>query len=91
MTLNELGYDPHVPASTLKQYLRELPDCLLTSTLLTQWNEIPSIRFELNHSFFISFCFFLSTEQGRVQRIAQLINQLPKVNYDNLWFVIYLI
>jgi len=55
MTLNELGYDPHVPASTLKQYLRELPDCLLTSTLLTQWNEIPSIRLELNHSFFISF------------------------------------
>jgi len=46
MTLNELGYDPHVPASTLKQYLRELPDCLLTSTLLTQWNEIPSIRLE---------------------------------------------
>jgi hypothetical protein len=44
-TLNELGYDPHVPASTLKQYLRELPDCLLTSTLLSQWNEIPSIRF----------------------------------------------
>jgi hypothetical protein len=45
MNLNELGYDPHVPASSLKQYLRELPDCLLTSTLLNQWNEIPSIRF----------------------------------------------
>ena len=45
--LQDLGYDPHVPASTLKQYLRELPDCLLTSTLFNQWNEIPSIRFEL--------------------------------------------
>ena len=44
ITLNDIGYDPHVAASTLKQYLRELPDCLLTSTLFTQWNEIPSIR-----------------------------------------------
>lgn len=43
--LNELGYDAHVPAATLKQYLRELPDCLLTSALLPQWNSIPSIRF----------------------------------------------
>lgn len=56
-TLNDLNYDPHVPASTLKQYLRELPDCLLTSTLLTQWNEIPSIRF-LSY-FIIYFSFFL--------------------------------
>lgn len=69
MNLNELGYDPHVPASALKQYLRELPDCLLTSNLINQWNEIPSIN----------------SEQGRVQRISQLINQLPKVNYENLW------
>ncbi|CAF1531424.1 unnamed protein product [Rotaria sordida] len=34
--LNELNYDPHVPASTLKQYLRELPDRLLTTALLPQ-------------------------------------------------------
>lgn len=47
MNLNELGYDPHVPASGLKQYLRELPDCLLTSTLINQWNEILSIRFNV--------------------------------------------
>ncbi len=33
------------------------------------------------------FVFNLSTEQGRVQRIGQLINQLPKVNYENLWWV----
>jgi hypothetical protein len=60
MTLNELGYDPHVPASTLKQYLRELPDCLLTSALLTQWNEIPSIRFHfLLFLFLFLFCFSL--------------------------------
>ena len=57
-TLTELGYDPHVPASGLKQYLRELPDCLLTSALLTQWNEILSIRFSL--VLFLSSFFLLS-------------------------------
>ncbi|UJR34877.1 hypothetical protein I4U23_027655 [Adineta vaga] len=71
-TLNELSYDPHVPANTLKQYLRELPDCLLTSTLFQQWNQIPQ----------------LSNEQLRVQRISQLISQLPKIHYDNLFYLI---
>ncbi len=42
--LIDLGYDAHVAASTLKQYLRELPDCLLTDELLPQWNEVPSLR-----------------------------------------------
>ncbi len=42
--LNDLGYDAHVAASTLKQYLRELPDCLLTEVLMPAWNEIPSFR-----------------------------------------------
>jgi hypothetical protein len=41
VTLNELVHDPHIPASTLKQYLKELPDCLHTTVLLPQWNEIP--------------------------------------------------
>jgi len=71
--LQDLGYNSHVAASALKQYLRELPDCLLTDALLPQWNEIPS----------------LSNNEIRVQRIGQLINQLPKVNYDNLWFVLF--
>ncbi|CAF4130123.1 unnamed protein product, partial [Rotaria sp. Silwood1] len=44
-TLYDLNYDPHVSASTLKQYLRELPDCLLTNALLSQWNDVISIRF----------------------------------------------
>jgi hypothetical protein len=43
-TLQELGYDAHVVANTLKQYLRELPECLLTEALYSQWNEIPSLR-----------------------------------------------
>ncbi len=44
MKLQDLGCDAHVIANTLKQYLRELPDCLLTDALLSQWNEIPSLR-----------------------------------------------
>ena len=30
----------------------------------------------------------ISDEKGRVERLDQLIKQLPKVNYDNLWFVV---
>ncbi|CAF4143204.1 unnamed protein product [Rotaria socialis] len=71
-TLNELNYDPHVAASTLKQYLRELPDCLLTNALLSQWNQIPA----------------LNSEQARLERISQLINQLPEINYHNLCYLV---
>ncbi|CAF2073914.1 unnamed protein product [Rotaria magnacalcarata] len=71
-TLNELNYDPHVAASTLKQYLRELPDCLLTNVLLSQWNQVPS----------------LTSEQARLERISQLINQLPEINYYNLCYLV---
>ncbi|CAF4251557.1 unnamed protein product, partial [Rotaria magnacalcarata] len=70
--LEDFGYDAHVPASTLKHYLRGLPDCLLTNALIPYWNKIT----------------LLSTEADRVQRIRQLINQLPKVNYDNLRYLI---
>ncbi|CAF3287680.1 unnamed protein product, partial [Rotaria sp. Silwood2] len=73
--LRDLAYDPHVPAGTLKQYLRELPDCLLTDALLPLWNQIIS----------------LSTDEYRVPHISQLINKLPQVNYNNLcqliWFL----
>ncbi|CAF1356222.1 unnamed protein product [Rotaria sordida] len=52
-TLNELNYDPHVSASILKQYLRELPDRLLTTALLPQWNEIISLGSTLFSLFLI--------------------------------------
>ncbi|CAF1041628.1 unnamed protein product [Rotaria sordida] len=52
-TLNELNYDPHVSASILKQYLREIPDHLLTTALLPQWNEIISLRLTLFSLFLI--------------------------------------
>ena len=43
-SLSELSYDAHVPANTLKQYLRQLPDCLLTNALFTQWNQAATIK-----------------------------------------------
>ena len=49
-TLDKLNYDVHVPAAALKQYLRELPNCLLTNDLLPQWNEISSLTFVLGHA-----------------------------------------
>ncbi|CAF4234254.1 unnamed protein product [Rotaria sordida] len=52
-TLNGFNYDPHVPASTLKQYLRELPDRLLTTALLPQWNRTISLRLTLFSLFLI--------------------------------------
>ncbi|CAF3740706.1 unnamed protein product [Rotaria sp. Silwood1] len=70
--LRDLTYDPHVPAATLKQYLRELPDCLLTDALLPQWNQI----------------ILLSSDEDRIRHISQLINKLPRVNYDNLCYLI---
>ncbi|CAF4198066.1 unnamed protein product, partial [Rotaria sordida] len=52
-TLNELNYEQHVSASILKQYLRELPDHLLTTALLPQWNEIISLRLTFYSLFLI--------------------------------------
>ena len=47
-TLEELNLDCHVPASTLKQYLRELPNCLLTNQLFQQWNQVATLRSLVN-------------------------------------------
>lgn len=44
-TSDDLSLDAHVPASALKYYLRELPNCLLTNQLFHQWNQISSIKF----------------------------------------------
>jgi hypothetical protein len=42
--IEDLYLDAHVPASALKYYLRELPNCLLTNQLFHQWNQISSIK-----------------------------------------------
>jgi hypothetical protein len=59
-TLQSLHYDAHVAASTLKQYLRELPDCLLTDALLPQWNEAASLR--LNSIFNITYILIILSQ-----------------------------
>ncbi|CAF0904029.1 unnamed protein product [Didymodactylos carnosus] len=72
-TLTDLGYDAHVAAGTLKQYLRDLPDCLMTSKLLQQWNDAASANV---------------TDAQRLQRIKDVLGQLPKPNYDNLCYLV---
>jgi len=86
--LTDLGIDGYVVANALKQYLRDLPESLLTNALLSQWIQMTSLRFDHLLSFFsILFKFELnfSTEEERLQRTRELLTQLPKVNYDNLW------
>ena len=87
--LQDLSYDAYVPANTLKQYLRELPECLLTETLLPEWIKVISIRLtsRLSSNFVHLFFSITSSEDTQIERIGQLINQLPQVNRDNLWFV----
>lgn len=71
-TLDFVKSDPHVPANVLKQYLRELPDPLLTNRLFPSWNQLST---------------FNSDEQ-RLQMISMLIGYLPEVNFVNLRFLI---
>lgn len=69
--LPEKYADPHVIAGVLKKYLRSLPDPLLT--------------FEFYPDFVAA-----AQKQNETQRkaaILNIINQLPKANYDNLRYL----
>ncbi|XP_065080511.1 rho GTPase-activating protein gacI-like [Ochlerotatus camptorhynchus] len=69
--LSEKYADPHVIAGVLKKYLRSLPDPLLT--------------FEFYPDFVAA-----AQKQNETQRkaaILNIINQLPKENYDNLRYL----
>ncbi|XP_058823943.1 uncharacterized protein LOC131684805 [Topomyia yanbarensis] len=69
--LAEKYADPHVTAGVLKKYLRSLPDPLLT--------------FEFYPDFVAA-----AQKQNEAQRkaaILNIINQLPKENYDNLRYL----
>ncbi|XP_053692707.1 rho GTPase-activating protein 92B-like [Sabethes cyaneus] len=63
--------DPHVTAGVLKKYLRSLPDPLLT--------------FEFYQDFVIAAQ--KPSETQRKAAILNIINQLPKENYDNLRYL----
>ncbi|KAM7296257.1 rho GTPase-activating protein 44 [Ixodes scapularis] len=70
--LSEFERDPHTIASILKQYLRELPEPLMTFSLYEDWMKAASIP-DLN---------------TRLQALWQVVNNLPQPNHDNLRYVV---
>ena len=66
--LKALAYDAHVPTAALKQYLRDLPTCLLTGTSMNQWNEV----------------LVSTSEETRLEKATQILQKLPPVNLANL-------
>lgn len=64
-------HDPHVVAALLKNYLRSLPDPLLTYGLYKEFIAVAS----------------LPPEQGLKQNILSVLQKLPQANYDNLRYL----
>ena len=65
-------YDVHAITGALKQYLRELPEPLMTFELHHNWIEAGSIR----------------ERDDRLQQLWTVVSQLPKANKDNLRYLI---
>ncbi|CAB3998920.1 rho GTPase-activating 44-like isoform X2 [Paramuricea clavata] len=65
-------YDVHAVTGALKQYLRELPEPLMTFELHHEWIEAGSIR----------------ERDDRLQKLWTVVSQLPKANKDNLRYLI---
>lgn len=63
--------DVHVIASVLKAYLRSLPEPLLTYRFYSEFMNIAQI----------------TNDQQRKAAILNIINQLPKSNYNNLKYL----
>ncbi|XP_063699692.1 rho GTPase-activating protein 92B-like [Culicoides brevitarsis] len=63
--------DPHVIAALLKNYLRSLPEPLLTYDLYKDFIAVAN----------------LMPEQGLKQEILRVLKKLPKANYDNLRYL----
>lgn len=70
--LSEYEYDVHAVTGALKQYLRELPEPLMTFELHHAWIEAGSIR----------------ERDDRLQNLWTVVSQLPKANKDNLRYLI---
>ncbi|XP_076345253.1 rho GTPase-activating protein 44-like isoform X2 [Tachypleus tridentatus] len=68
----EYTKDSHVLAGALKSYLRELPEPLLTHKLYPEW--IEAVR--------------ITSPQARLQALWQVVQKLPKANFDNLRYLI---
>ncbi|XP_065899740.1 rho GTPase-activating protein 44-like isoform X2 [Dysidea avara] len=65
-------YDPHTIAGVLKQYLRDLPDPLLTYRLYPEWASAVSSNNDHN---------------SRLQALWQVVRKLPKENSHNLRYL----
>lgn len=65
-------YDPHTVAGALKQYLRELPEPLMTFTLYEKWIETA------NHA----------DKDERLKAMFEVLAELPNANYINLRYLI---
>ncbi|XP_046855008.1 rho GTPase-activating protein 44-like isoform X2 [Xenia sp. Carnegie-2017] len=69
--LSSEEYDVHAVTGVLKQYLRELPEPLMTYELYHEWIEAGSIR----------------DRDDRLQNLWTVVSQLPKANKDNLRYL----
>ncbi|KAG1672811.1 Rho GTPase-activating protein 44 [Nymphon striatum] len=70
--LSEYSADPHTVAGTLKSYLRELPEPLMTYELYSDWIKVLRV----------------TGHEGRLKAMWEVINKLPQPNFDNLGFLI---
>ncbi|GAB6032642.1 Rho GTPase-activating protein 44, variant 2 [Chamberlinius hualienensis] len=65
-------YDPPAVAGAMKQYLRELPEPLMTFELYDDWMEIAKF----------------SDKEFKLEAIKKILPKMPKSNYDNLRYLI---
>ncbi|XP_054168365.1 rho GTPase-activating protein 44-like [Oppia nitens] len=64
--------DTHTIAGTLKSYLREFPEPLLTYSLYNDWINAAKVN----------------DSDGRLQALWQVCNRLPKAHFDNLRYLV---
>ncbi|KAI1293852.1 Rho GTPase-activating protein 44 [Halotydeus destructor] len=69
---HEYVRDAHTVAGTLKSYLRELPEPLLTHSFYPDWIEAAKI----------------SDADRRLQALWQVLHKLPKANFMNLCYLV---
>lgn len=68
-------YEPNTVASLLKQYLRDLPENLLTKELMPRFEEACG----------------RSTESEKVQEFQRLLKELPECNYLLIsWLIVHM-
>lgn len=74
-TPNLEEYEPNTVASLLKQYLRDLPENLLTKELMPRFEEACG----------------RSTESEKVQEFQRLLKELPECNYLLIsWLIVHM-